>query len=248
MITKKQKTRMAIFTICLWTKMGFSDITELSPVSQERDICTLAAQAYLCDIAGVGVVVESQPTWFNIAVSNVWFGAATGNVMRIEVVDSSPPVTNAPIVFLAATNEFFKGGVIDPINSLCSWSFLTNRTVSYSVPNYFTNALCAWNLIGDKLSWFYMNEDNGESLGYVSNLVYKARVQKNHENVYEYLRTQANTNSAPSRKIWIDARFTFINLSRGGPNSFRRKIMDDPLMPIYIKQLAANYYDAEEPQ
>lgn len=244
-ISKKQSIRMATLTICLSTKIALSDVNALNQVSHERDICTLAAQAYLCDLAGVGVVVESQPTWFNIAISNVWFGTTTGNVMRIEVVDSSPPVTNAPIVFLAATNEFFKGGIIDPINSLCSWSFLTNRTVAFPPPNYYTNASCAWNLIGDKLSWFYTNEDNGATLEYASNLVYKARIQQSHEAVYEYLRTQANTNSAPSRKIWIDARFTFINLSRGGPNSFCRKIMDDPLMPIYIKHLAAIYYEAE---
>ena len=228
--------------------MGFCDSSEINPVSHERDICTLAAQAYLCDIAGVGVVVASQSNWFNIAISNVWFGSATGNIMRIEVVDSSPPVTNAPIVFLAATNEFYKGGIVDPITSLSTWSFLTNRTVGYSVPNYYTNALCGWNLIGDKLSWFYMNEDNGETLGYVSNLVYEARIQQNHENVYAYLRAQADTNSAPSRKIWIDARFTFINLSRGGPNSFREKVINDPLMPIYIRHLVAIFYDAEDPQ
>jgi hypothetical protein len=208
----------------------------------------MPVQAYLCDIAGVGVVVESQPTWFNIAISNVWFGTATGNVMRIEVVDSSPPVTNAPIVFLAATNEFFKGGVIDPINSLCSWSFMTNRTAHPAIENYYTNAFSNWNLIGDKLSWFYTSNDNGATLLYTSNLVHKARVQQNHEAVYDYLREQSNTNSALSRKVWIDARFTFGNLSRSGPNSFRQKVINDPLVPIYIRHLVGIFYDAEEPQ
>jgi len=103
-IEEKMKKAVASVFVCLCLaiqSLALMPLSELSPVSHERDICTLAAQAYLCDIAGVGVVVESQPTWFNIAVSNVWFGTATGNVMRIEVVDSSPPVTNAPIVFLA---------------------------------------------------------------------------------------------------------------------------------------------------
>jgi hypothetical protein len=245
---KKESNKiLAVSSYCLCLLMTGITLA-LIPVSDRTEYCTLPVQAYLCDLAGVGVVVESKPTWFNIAISNVWFGTPTGNVMRIEVLDSSPPVTNAPIVFLAATNSYFKANVVDPICLTCSWSFLTNRTADMAKANYYTNAFSGWNLIGDKLSWFYVNEDNGETLGYVSNLVYEARIQQNHENVYAYLRAQADTNSAPSRKIWIDARFTFINLSRGGPNSFRKKVINDPLMPIYIRHLVAIFYDAEDPQ
>lgn len=242
---KQYKIFLYTLTLLFFTQNAVLASDRLLSMSNEDDLVTIPAQAYLCDIAGIGVVIESQPTWFNIAISNVWFGTATGDVMRIEVVDSSPPVTNAPIVFLAATNELFKSGITDPLHALCSWSFLTNRTVSFPPRNCYTNAFSGWNLIGDKLSWFYTNEDNGARLEYTSNLVYKARIQQNHDAVYEYMRGQADTNSTLSRKIWIDVRFTFINLSRGGPNSFCRKIMDDPLMPIYIKHLAAIYYEAE---
>jgi hypothetical protein len=62
---KNQITRMAFLAIFLCTKTGFCDSTELSPVSHERDICTLAVQAYLCDIGAVEVVVESQTNWFS---------------------------------------------------------------------------------------------------------------------------------------------------------------------------------------
>ena len=219
----------------------------LIPISEDEDLCTMPAQAYLCDIAGVGVVVESQPTWFNIAISNVWFGTVTGDVMRIEVVDSSPPVTNAPIVFLAATNWFFKANVVDPIYLTCSWSFLTNRTAYMAKANYYTNAFSGWNLIGDKLSWFYTSEENGARLEYTSNLVYKARIQQSPEAVYEYLRTQANTNSALSQKVWADARFTFINLARGSQYTFCRKMLDDPLMPVYIRKFATIFYKSTYP-
>jgi len=242
---KRYQIILFALTLSFFTQNVGLASDRLIPMSNEDDLITKPVQAYLCDIAGIGVVIESQPTWFNIAISNVWFGVATGDVMRIEVVDSSPPVTNTPIVFLAATNELFKSGITDPLNALCSWSFLTNRTVSSYYENNYTNAFSGWNLIGDKLSWFYTNEENGATLEYTSNLVYKARVQRNVDAVYEYLRGQANTNTTLSRTIWRDARFTFINLSRGGPNSFCRKIMDDPLMPIYIKHLAAIYYEAE---
>jgi hypothetical protein len=220
-------------------------VLALMPVSDEKELCTLPVQAYLCDLAGVGVVIESQPTWFNIAISNIWLGTTTGAIMRIEVVDSAPPVTNRPIVFLAATNLLFKADIIDPISAICSWSFLTNRTVSSYYENNYTNAFSGWNLIGDTLSWFYVDENNGSTLEYASNLVYKARVQQNHEAVYEYLRTQANTNSAPSQKIWLDARFTFINLASFGPNSFRSKMINDPLLPFYIRKWG-NFYLREE--
>jgi hypothetical protein len=207
----------------------------------------MPAQAYLCDIAGVGIVVESQPSWFNIAISNVWFGTTTGNIMRIEVVDSSPPATNTPIVFLAATNLYFKANVVDPAYLICSWSFLTNRTACMASANYYTNAFGAWNLVGDKLSWFYVSEDNGATAAYASNLVYKARIQQSPEAVYEYLRTQANTNTTLSQKVWADARFTFINLARGSQNTFCKKMLDDPLLPTYIRNFATIFYKAEYP-
>jgi hypothetical protein len=242
---RNRATMFAAIVICTLIIQTANALSDLTPVSGREEYCTKPVQAYLCDIAGVGVVVESQPTWFNIAVSNVWFGTATGNVMRIEVVDSSPPVTNAPIVFLAATNEFFKGEIFDSISYLCSWSFLTNRTVHSSVINNYTNAFTRWNLIGDQLSWFYVTEDNGATFAYVSNLVFKARVQQNHEAVYEYMRTQADTNAAPTRKIWIDARFTFINWACSGPNSFRHKMIDDPLLPFCIRKWG-NFYLSEE--
>jgi hypothetical protein len=242
---KKESNKiLAVSSYCLCLLMTGITLA-LIPVSDRTEYCTLPVQAYLCDLAGVGVVVESKPTWFNIAISNVWFGTPTGNVMRIEVLDSSPPVTNAPIVFLATTNLFFKADIIDPIRSICSWSFLTNRTVHISYENNYTNAFSGWNLIGDKLSWFYTSEASGATLIYASNLVYKACVQKNHESVYEYLRSQADTNVAPSQKIWIDARLTFINWAWSGPNAFRHKMENDPLMPIYIKHIGRRFMEDE---
>jgi hypothetical protein len=192
-----------------------------------QTVGTLPVLAQLSDIAGTGEVTESRSNGFRIVVSNYWTGNPGSNILDIVVDSYAPPETNAPVVFFATTNAFFKVAAFGPGEQACRWSVLTNRTES--VP------IVPLSLPLDYRSWFNESLDDGIVASYASNLVYRAKVNPNPHAFYELVRDGANTPASSSLRTRQDSISTLVRWAFYESEEYVAMMWSDPLIPAPVR-------------
>lgn len=225
--------RFVGYVLCIVQGGGATALRASGAPADLKAVCVLSTQAYLCDIAGTGEVVESRPKGFRIVVDNYWVGNSGTNVLDIAVDADPPPSGHVPIVFFASTNAYFKGEVVEPLALLCQWSFLTNRTVGSATTELGLEArttVTNLQLLADSLSWFNVSADGGLLLEYASNLVHHARTQVDHQVFYETVRDGARLPPATSPRIYADSIHQLMHWGSYESEEYLRRVWVDPLI------------------
>lgn len=147
----------------------------------------LSQQIKTSDIAGTGTVTTNNSSSFQVLVENYWYGASTNNLVTLilddELEDQEVPGIGSNIVFFATAHL------------TNAYSLLMSPDVMrFDYPPVTTNAAIdadIFYLPGNSRAYFLSDAENGTLIQYASNLVNTLRLDKNLDDYYDLIRTNA---------------------------------------------------------
>lgn len=212
------------------------------PTPYLEEMASLPLQAGVCDIVGIGHVINVSSQGVSVVVDTYWTGNPGSNTLSITIHENIPPATNAPIVFFAT--KYLSFLALEP--AMCRYSYIFD--MDYHRNRHSPEGLY---LFDDESSWFPVTTNNAELVKFSSNLVYAAQVAINTNMFYEIIRDGVSMHSTSSR-IHQDSIYAFWNIESFMPTNRLMEIWaDSSLTNSTIRAIIRNRihdYSGEWPQ
>ena len=176
-----------------------ADFSQGVPSGYHLMTLPLPQQALMCDLAGVGRVLESTASQVDLQLQQLWHGFSATNRVTIRYnmgrLDGGPE-TNSVVLFFATTNLWWAlNGTTNfpPSHRLYSFAIATNRPLMYDC------TVTNWTVINDSASLITVGQGNSNLCSFAQNLLNAAHVNHDSSIFYDLIIAGATNNASEIR-------------------------------------------------